>query len=114
VEDVVKAFRSIAIGALLTSAKLGAYPHAQSQSQLDRARIDQIAKEAAERFAAEQTPTTPRPQPAMAGLNTGPTINLTLDEAVRRAVENNLSLAVERLNPQTFDLAAYRSSMARR
>ncbi|PYR66976.1 MAG: hypothetical protein DMF88_14380, partial [Acidobacteria bacterium] len=40
--------------------------------------------------------------------------NLTLDEATARALERNLDIAVERLNPQTFDLniarirAAYR------
>lgn len=78
---------------------------AQTPSPLDRERIDRIAREAAERFAAEQTPTATVPPPAMAGLNTGPTVNITLDEAVRRAAENNLTLAVERLNPQTFDLS---------
>ncbi len=30
---------------------------------------------------------------------------LTLDEATRRALERNLDIAVERLNPQTFDLS---------
>jgi outer membrane protein TolC len=41
-------------------------------------------------------------------------VNLTLDEATARALERNLDIAVERLNPQTFDLniarirAAYR------
>jgi hypothetical protein len=30
---------------------------------------------------------------------------LTLDEAVKRALDRNLDIAVERLNPQTFDLS---------
>jgi hypothetical protein len=30
-------------------------------------------------------------------------VPLTLEDAVRRAVDNNLEVAVERLNPQTFD-----------
>ena len=30
---------------------------------------------------------------------------LTLDEAVARALDRNLDIAVERLNPQTFDLS---------
>jgi outer membrane protein len=105
VEDLVKVFRVVTFSTLLVSSILGAYPHAQSPSQADRARIDQIAKEAAERFAAEQTTTTPAPQSPLAGLNTGPTVNLTLEDAVRRASENNIQLAVERLNPQTFDLS---------
>ena len=45
---------------------------------------------------------------------TGPRIELTLDDAIARALERNLDLAVQRLNPQVFDLtlaqqlAAYR------
>ena len=35
---------------------------------------------------------------------TGP-VRLTVDEAVARALERNLDIAVERLNPQTFDLS---------
>jgi outer membrane protein len=99
----VKGFRFTVIFMLLASSILGAHPSAQSQSAIDRARIDQLAKEAAERFAAEQALPSVA-QPAIPALNTGPAINLTLDEAVRRATENNITLAVERLNPQTFDL----------
>jgi outer membrane protein TolC len=40
-------------------------------------------------------------QPAMSGS----TYDLRIDEAVRLALEHNLDIAVERLNPQTFDLA---------
>lgn len=41
-----------------------------------------------------------------------PEVNLTLDEAVQRALERNLDIQVERLNPQAIDfaLAALRSS----
>ena len=56
---------------------------------------------------ADQTrPTVPRAD--------GRDVDLTLDEATARALERNLDIAVERLNPQTFDLniarirAAYR------
>jgi outer membrane protein TolC len=34
-----------------------------------------------------------------------PVVNLKIDEAVQRALERNLDIAVERLNPQTFDLS---------
>ena len=39
-------------------------------------------------------------------------VPLTLEDAVRRAVDNNLEMAVERLNPQTFDftLASLRAN----
>jgi len=33
----------------------------------------------------------------------GPTVALTLDDAVQRAIERNLDIAVERLSPQTYD-----------
>jgi outer membrane protein TolC len=87
---------------------------AAAQSAGDRARLDDLARDAARKFAAaspaapDQTrPSTPPPSP-------GATIDLTLDEATARALERNLDIAVERLNPQTFDLniarlrAAYR------
>jgi outer membrane protein len=89
-------------------------PATAQQSAADSARLDDLAREAAREFAAarstvpDQTrPTTPLPPP-------GEMVNLTLDEATARALERNLDIAVERLNPQTFDLniarirAAYR------
>ena len=45
-----------------------------------------------EQAASEQTPPAAR------------TVRLTLDEAVSRALENNLDIAVQRLNPQIADL----------
>lgn len=91
-----------------------------AQSSDDRARLDEIARVAAQRFvaaradavsAANQTRPTAPPLPA------GTTVDLTLQEATTRALERNLELAVERLNPQTFDLniariqAAFRPTM---
>ena len=59
--------------------------------------------------AAAQTPPTPAPPlraplpPASAaGVPAG--LDLTLDEAVALALEHNLEIAVERLNPLTYDL----------
>ena len=84
-----------------------------AQDASERGRLDEIARVAAQQFIAaraeaEQTrPTTP-PPPA------GTQVDLTLQDATTRALERNLELAVERLNPQTFDLniariqAAYR------
>jgi outer membrane protein TolC len=50
--------------------------------------------------AAAQAPA--RPPVAVAA--PGGALDLTLDEAVALALEHNLDIAVERLNPQTFDL----------
>ena len=75
-----------------------------AQSSADRARLDEIARNAARDFAAtrvDQTrPANPTPD--------GTVVELTLDDAVERALERNLELAVERLNPQTFDLSLAR------
>jgi outer membrane protein len=88
-------------------------PAAAQTAGADSARLDDLAREAARKFAAagigdDQTrPTTAAPAP-------GTKTDLTLDEATARALERNLDIAVERLNPQTFDLniarirAAYR------
>jgi outer membrane protein len=68
----------------------------------DQQRLDEITNEAVRRFAegraaaAEQNRPTVPPQP-------GTRVELTLDDAVQRALERNLDIAVERLNPQTYD-----------
>ena len=77
--------------------------------QADRARTDTIVKQAVERYAAGlEAAQSPVAQDA-SGVATVP---LTLEDAVRRAVDNNLEMVVERLNPQTFDftLAALRAN----
>ncbi len=79
-------------------------PVAAQTAAADNARRDGLAREAARTFAAassgvDQTrPTTPPPLP-------GTNVELTLDEATARALERNLDIAVERLNPQTFDFS---------
>jgi outer membrane protein TolC len=78
-----------------------------AQDASEQARLDDIARVAAQRFltvrdAAEQTrPTEPQAPP-------GTPVDLTLDDVTTRALERNLELAVERLNPQTFDLSIAR------
>jgi len=96
---------SCALLTILTVAAMGTPSAAQTS---ESARVDQIAREAAQKFAdaraagrteAEQTrPTVPPPPP---GVRT----ELTLDAAVERALDRNLDLAVERLTPQTYDFS---------
>ncbi|MBF8299989.1 MAG: type secretion outer rane protein, TolC family [Acidobacteria bacterium] len=86
-----------------------------AQDASERSRLDAIARVAAQQFAEarlDQTrPTAPAPPPGME-------IRLTLDEATARALERNLDIAVERLNPQAFDFsiaaleATYRPTFA--
>ncbi len=91
--------RAVAAVALAALATLPAVAAAQPASD---ARVQDLIAQARSRLAAVQTP------------GAGPRIDLTLDEAVARALERNLDLAVQRLNPQVFDLnlaqqlAAYR------
>jgi outer membrane protein TolC len=66
-------------------------------------RIDAITREAVRQFAEartasaeEQTRPTNPPEP-------GVRVELTLDDAVKRALDRNLDIAVERLGPQTYD-----------
>ena len=75
----------------------------QTPSQ-DKARTEDLVKQALERYtegirtAAAQGQT---PSIAIVGATSVP---LTLEAAVQRAIDNNLDIVVERLNPQTFDL----------
>ena len=93
--------RSLAYVAIAVSA---VQPAAAQTSAADNARRDDLAREAARTFAAansgvDQTrPTTPPPA-------LGTNVDLTLDDATARALERNLDIAVERLNPQTFDFS---------
>jgi len=100
---------------LIVLAAAPALAQDASQDAAERSRLDDIARVAAQQYLAaraeveaNQTRPTAAPPPA------GTQVDLTLQEATTRALERNLELAVERLNPQTFDLniariqAAYR------
>ena len=87
-----------------------------AQKTADDARIAELARDAARQFeaaradVAQTRPTTPATTP-------GANVELTLDEATARALERNLDLAVERLNPLIQDAnieriqAAYRPTV---
>ncbi len=55
--------------------------------------IANLINQATARLAVVQTP------------GTGPTVDLTLEDAIARALERNLDLVVQRLNPQVIDLS---------
>ena len=66
----------------------------------DAARTEDLIKQAVERYTSglETARLLNAQNPTAAS-----SVPLTLEDAVRRAVDNNLEMAVERLNPQTFD-----------
>jgi len=80
----------------MTIAAQTATPSTNPDSQT---RTTELVREALARYAEGLQAQT---QPALPG--DGNAYALTLDDAVKRAMENNLDIAVERLNPQTFDL----------
>jgi len=75
----------------------------------DASRTDELVKQAVERYSAglEAAREAAAQEPA-----TATAVPLTLEDAVRRAIDNNLEIVVERLNPQTFDftLASLRAN----
>jgi outer membrane protein TolC len=78
-----------------------------AQTTSEAARVDQIAREAAQKFAeartAGRTEADEQTRPTVAPPPPGVRVELTLDNAVERALDRNLDLAVERLTPQTYD-----------
>jgi outer membrane protein len=73
--------------------------HAQGKTAPDPT-VRQLVRDAVERFAQRQNTQAPD-----ASGSTGPARSLTVDEAVKIALERNLDIAVERLNPQLIDFS---------
>ena len=92
----MKQCQLIGCTAVLVALVAGARP---AGAQITEARIKELIREAAK--TAEQVP---GPSPVQVP-GEGPTIALTLDDAVRFALERNLDIAVQRLNPQLQDIA---------
>jgi outer membrane protein len=84
----------LALSGVATSARAG---------QISEARIRELIKQAAER-AGTGDPSTQQPVSTAAGQER-PLVRLTLDEAVTFALERNLDIAVQRLNPEINDIA---------
>ena len=79
---------------------------ATAHAQLSEARIQELIKEAADnagrsgdRLARNQAPQTQAPGQAR------PVVQLTLEDAVKFALDRNLDIAVQRLNPQVSDIS---------
>jgi len=77
------------------------------QSMLQRAVDSALAAQAAQGQTATPTPGTPAPSRPAVQVRPGTTsvTPLTLDEAVKAALDHNLNIEVTRLNPQINDLA---------
>jgi outer membrane protein TolC len=86
--------RILAVATVVASAS--SYPAA---AQTPDERVKNSLRQAAA-LPALQAPTFQAAPPG-----TGPTVGLTLDDAIKFALERNLDIAVQRLNPQLQDIA---------
>jgi outer membrane protein len=98
------AFLTIALVVAMANA-------AHAQSTADQQRYAEIAKSAAQQFATARADTEQN-RPTIPITTPGPNVELTLDDATARALEKNLDIAVERLNPelQDWNLARIRAA----
>ncbi|MGE3507272.1 MAG: TolC family protein [Vicinamibacterales bacterium] len=105
--------RFAAVGLVVSLASA----HVASAQIITEARIQELIRAAAQRAGVDATPagtsgTSSNEQPG-----TSVTVALTLDDAIKLALERNLDIAVQRLNPQTFDFtlagleSAYRPTL---
>jgi outer membrane protein len=72
-----------------------------ASAQVSEARLQELIKQAADNAARERGQL---PQTQAAG-QARPTVRLTLDDAVKFALDRNLDIAVQRLNPSINDIA---------
>jgi outer membrane protein len=86
----------------VTLAAFGAVASPAAAQQISEARIKELIKQAADRANIADTITQP---PAAATGESRPTVPMTLEEAVRFALERNLDISVQRLNPEINDIA---------
>ncbi len=82
----------------LTFALTGLVAPSYAQ-QPSEARIRELIRVAAERVAAGQT-TQPAAATQSQAPDTRPVVHLTIEDAVKAALDNNLDIVVQRLNPQ--------------
>ena len=74
-----------------------------ARAQVSEARIQELIKQASERMAIQVG--TQTPQPATAAGQNRPVVALSLEDAVKLALDRNLDIAVQRLNPEINDIA---------
>jgi outer membrane protein TolC len=73
-----------------------------ARAQVSEARLRELIKQAADPNSRLQVPATVQPGVTQANR---PVVGITLDDAVKFALERNLDIAVQRLNPEINDIA---------
>ena len=90
--------------AILGTVLTGAIAAPVNAQQISEARIKELVQQAAERVASGQTAQAPA-APAAQAAASRPTLRMTLDDAVKAALDHNLNIAVQRLNPEINDIS---------
>ena len=90
---------SIATAALALAFTASTMP---AHAQVSDARIRELIKQATDPAMRLQTPATAQPATPQ---DSRQTVALTLDDAVKFALDRNLDIAVQRLNPEINDIA---------
>ena len=96
----MKRTRSIGVSTVVLAAALGAAVPAAAQ--VSEERLKELIKQAGE---AAKEPPVQFSDPQKLSAEEGPAKQLTLDEAVQFALERNLDIKVQRLNPELQDIA---------
>jgi outer membrane protein TolC len=99
--------KSNGLKSLITCAMvvLATASNAAAQKITDQ-RIADLIREAALRAGVETTAATALPTAqSAAGQGDRPTVRLSLDDTIKLALDRNLDISVQRLNPQTFDFS---------
>jgi outer membrane protein len=80
---------------------------AAAQQRTSDVRVQELIREAARIAASGQTstPTTAQQGGQTTAATEGPKVSLTIEDAVKLALDRNLDIAVQRLNPEISDLA---------
>ena len=97
--------RNRSIGILVTTLSLAGAARPALAQQASEARIQEIIRIAAERVASGQVAAPGQGVQTPSAPDNRPVVRLTMDEAVKLALERNLDIAVQRLNPQINDIA---------
>src|SRR5437763_3547635 len=99
-----QAMTRIRLISMMTALAIATAVMPAAAQQLSDARIRELIKQAAEQTASGQTTPSAGTQTANAAGDTRPTVRLTLDDAVKAALDRNLDIAVQRLNPEINDI----------
>jgi len=94
--------RNARIRIFTAALALAALPTAGWAQQVSDARVRELMAQAAQRVASGDLDVQ---QTTRAAGETTPTLRLTLEDAVKFALDRNLDIAVQRLNPQINDIA---------